>query len=414
MTATLDLRCPKCGLPLRLQRPTVASEIGCPKCRYRFGMLPDGKIISVAKLDAFSTLPEPIIANAAPAKPKGVRIDTATPPIPEPPPVHGSLPSTPTPTFQSRVQPRQQGPGIGILLRKSIVPIICIAITAGIVAVIVANRDRLPATGMLSKAKLDTLVASLPMTDSHEKVLDECKVAIDEASRVLQRLSDSNPSTDTMVVAETIDSLQKLKKKMDQLTRRAASMDELPKDRFNDASDPIVQKLIAAGESARAFGESVESINLRTVERLKRAGELNKLAKTLASDFIDFPSTLRLAWQPLDVPRSPIQEIEYEVIVIQRALWRSMVAVDDDSSYQALAGDLNSAAEEFSSVAARYRKLENRDALFRIYSRYFDPAISLSRAILDTHLNLQDRFGELNDKDALQRYVDAYEAMKKG
>lgn len=412
MTSTLDSRCPKCGLPLRMQQPAVASEIVCPKCRHRFGLMPDGKLISVASLDAFSNLPDPVVATVVPSKPKGVKIQNAAATPPVPPPVFGTAPSSATPTFQSRAQPRATRSGMPPWLRKSIVPAVCIAITIGALAALVINRDRLPVERFVSKERLDNFVAKLPMSDSHEKVIDEFAATIQAAETTLQTLSQSDDSTDTKVTAETIDSLQTLQRKIDQLIRRTVAMEPLPDDRFADPTDPIVQKVGAAGEAARSLLKAVDGINVRAINRLERAGELDKSANDLAKLISNFPSTVKLSWKPLDQPTTPLQEIEYETLMIQRGLWRSIVMVQDESDYQSLAGKLNLAAEEIMDVAAKYDAIENADALFRIYSRYLDAALMVNNAINESMADLKSRYGDLNDAAAMNRYVDAIAALK--
>lgn len=413
MTSALDSRCPKCGLPLRMQQPAVASEIVCPKCRHRFGLMPDGKLISVASLDAFSNLPDPVIATIVPSKPKGVKIQNAPPATPEPPPVFGET-STSTPIFQSRMQPRTALSGMPTWLRKSIAPALCIAITIGVLAAVVVNRDRLPVDRFASKERLDSFVANLPLSDSHEKVMDEFTATIQAAETALQTLSQSDDSSDRKVTAETIESLKTLQRKIDQLTRRTVAMEPLPPDRFADSSDPIVQKMTAAGEATKSLLQAIDGINVRAINRLDRAGELDESANDLAKQIYNFPSTRKLAWNPLDRPRNPLQEIEYETLLIQRGLWRSMALVQDESDYRALGRKLNLAAEEILDVAAKYEKIEDADALFRIYSRYLDAALMLNSGISESMAVLKSRYGDLDDADAdaMNRYLDAIETLK--
>jgi hypothetical protein len=235
---------------------------------------------------------------------------------------------------------------------------------------------------------------------------------IDAANVTLKSLSQSDDATDRSVMDDTIDTFQSLQLKLDQLTRRAVALDELSNDRFADPTDSIAAKSAGLKQSESEFQVAVDSINFRAINRLERAGDLNRAVEMFAKKVRDFPSVLKLAWKPLDTPRSPLQEIEYELLLIQRGLWRSMVKVEDKSDYQSLAGPLNLAAKEISDLAVRYAKIENRDAVFRIYSRYLDAALSLNGLITQTADELNVRYGELDDGAEWQRYLDAVESLK--
>lgn len=411
MTSTLDSRCPKCGLPLRMNRPSGPSEIVCPKCRHRFGLMPDGKLIPVANLDVFSDLPEPVIATAIPFKPKGVKIQSAppTPPVEPSPAFHGTSGAA---MFQSRVQPRTHRGGLPPWVGKSIVPIVCILITIGVVATMVALRNRLPVERFVSQERIDNLVASLPMADSHVKVIDELIATIQAAETTLDTLSQSNDDSDRKMTDKTIATLQTLQRKVDQLTRRAVAMEPLALNRFTDDADPIAQQLNASGDAARAMQQSVDRINFRAINRLDRAGELNDVANGFVEKVRDFPSTLRLAWRPLARPTSPVDEIEYETLMIKRALWRQLILVEDESDYQALASKLSLAAKELADVAVKYQSLGGADRPFRIYSRYLDAAMPLGSGLSKSMAELQSRYGELDDASAMDRYVNAAESLQ--
>lgn len=297
-------------------------------------------------------------------------------------------------------------------LRKSIVPVICVSITIGIIVAVIANRDRLPIDRFVSQDRLNEFVSNLPMSDSHEKVIDEFTATIQAAETTLRTLSQSDNSTDTKVTAETIESLEKLRRKIDQLTSRTVAMEPLPADRFADPDDPIVQKVAVAGEAAKSLLKAVDGINVRAINRLERAGELSESANAIAKQISNFPSTLKLAWKPLDQPATPLQEIEYQTVMIQRGLWRSLILVQDESDYQSLAGKLDLAAEEILDVAAKYEAIENADGLFRIYSRYLDAAFLLNGGIADAMSNLKSRYGDMDNDEAMQRYADATTTLK--
>ncbi len=200
MTPILDIKCPKCALPLRLQRPTGPSEITCPKCGNQIGLTAAGTITAARRQDDFAELPAPVVASFVPARPKNVRpTPTVAPrPLAKPRPVGGQFQPSLRPAVQKKDPER---------FKNLVVPSICVLVTIVLGIGLYSLRD---SAAVNRHFPIDSIIASLPMMDSHENVLQDFVELAESASQVFMTLRGSAASPDQASIQKAVESLETL------------------------------------------------------------------------------------------------------------------------------------------------------------------------------------------------------------
>lgn len=394
MTESLDIKCPKCSLPMRLARPKAASEVACPKCDHRIGLTAEGKITSAPRRDAFADLPAPAKLDVMPLRPKDFRPTKAPPPPPppEPPKIAG--------TFHAKVDPLGAPVDPWKFWGKLVVPLICILITVGGGFAVYSYRDEL---GIGDLGVLASIAESMPMIDSHTKVIGEYTNVSDAASTVVRDLRNTDRPSDADVMKSAIRSLQQLGDKMKQLRRRAVALDPLTPDQWNALMTDMKER---KETRAKTLKSDVESAPIQTPSRMAQSAAFRQAALDLMFAIGDTGSTIESAWKPIHEPGSPIEKMEHQVLMADRKIWTAVMQTEDESSYQSISRAHARAADDLESLLAEAQADPPAKRLFAPGSPYFSPALSLGSEIRLTLADLSEQYGQLDQRDAVDRYND--------
>ncbi|QDT04333.1 hypothetical protein K227x_27230 [Rubripirellula lacrimiformis] len=391
MTQTIEIKCPKCGLMLRLPQPRGRSQVVCPKCQRKIGLSAEGKVISAAQLDEFANLPAPVVAKAAPSRPKNF---TAAP-APVRPQVETS-PKPPPGTFHAplNLRPARKTPA---WVKKLIVPSICLALTMIAAAVLYSYRDSIPLAKYLP---IESIVASIPLMDSHEKVLNELGDVSDSSVELLRSLRDANGPGDEQAMSKAVVSLVRMKDRCEDLRRRAVALPPASESQWVSLMEWMESKSEAKKQELKT---SVDNTPTRTPSRVAQSAAFRQAAIDLMFALSDAGDTIRSAWKPIPEPTSREETIEYEALMAKRSIWQAVVSAESEADYLAIADAYEAAADQLDALLPRLEKLAPNKAMYSVGSPYFGESLSLDSGIAFGLQPLEKQFGDL-DQSAVDRY----------
>ncbi|TWU51217.1 hypothetical protein [Rubripirellula reticaptiva] len=398
MNPILDIKCPKCALPLRLQRPSGPSEVTCPKCHNQIGLTAQGTITAARKLDDFANLPAPISATSAPARPKNLR--PVAPPRPKP--VAG-VPKPPAGTFQPSVRPATHNPSSGKWVKQLIVPAICVLITLGAGIGVYSMRDSIPINKILP---IKSIVASLPMMDSHESVLADYVDVGKSTSDLFTALKEPGTSLDPAAIATAVETLKAQNERCDQIRRRAINLPTTSPDQWAS----LMEWLKAQAPDKTKQTETPEVTNVAR-QQLAASTALRDASMELMGKMQDVRSTIESAWLPTPEPQNPLQTIEYGAIMAKRKVWKAVMTADSASDYQAISSAMSAAADDLAELTDQFKTIEKPDRMFRAFSPYFGHSMSYDADIAFRLIDLANEHGPLDDAAAQKRYVGNMESL---
>ncbi|MGB7323612.1 MAG: hypothetical protein WBD31_01985 [Rubripirellula sp.] len=398
MNPILDIKCPKCALPLRLQRPSGPSEVTCPKCQNQIGLTAQGTITAARKKDDFANLPAPIAATSVPARPKNLR--------PTPPPRPKPVPATPKPppgTFQPNIRPVVRNPNSGKWVKQLIVPAICVLITLGAGIGVYSLRDSIPINKVLP---IKSIVASLPLMDSHESVLADYVDVGKSSKDIFISLKTSGASLDSATITKAVENLKSQNERCDQIRRRAADLPTTDNDQWAS----LMEWLKSQAPDKTDSTETPE-ISTANLQQLAASSALRDASMELMVKMQDVRSTIESAWLPTPEPQNPLQTIEYGAIMAKRQVWKAIMTTDSASDYQAISSAMSAAADDLAELTEQFKSLEKPDRLFRVFSPYFSHSMSYDKDLVFQLADLAEEYGPLEDTTAHQCYADNMQSL---
>ncbi len=400
MNATLDIKCPKCALPLRLQRPSSPSEVACPKCGNRFGLTTDGAITSVSKREIFDELPNAVVADAAPKRPKGFKSRQ------EPP---GRKPTieakSPAGTFHAPLSPLGPPKSSLAWVKTAWIPLSCIAATLLAGILVYVNRDSLP---LESIVPIKSIVAAIPLMDSHEKVLDDYRHVAETSVEVIVALRSRPTDTDADAIMSTTKMVDQLTRKCNEIRRRAAALPPTTPENWASLIEWFNGRL---SQSRQELDTAVDDTPMRTQLRLTHAPAFRTSCAKLMLAMQDVRGTIETGWQPLPKPTNASDSVEYEALMAKRNIWQALMTAESESDYRAIPKVYEASTRTIDQLVSKLESGGGSSVQFRAISPYFGASVTYGSEIAFATHDLEEKYGPWSDPAPISKFTAAVDRL---
>ncbi|WP_146462422.1 hypothetical protein [Rubripirellula tenax] len=286
------------------------------------------------------------------------------------------------------------------------IPAVCILMTAAIGGGIYALRESIPIDRFIP---VQSIVAAIPMMDSHEKVLNDYADNSEAAVAAIKALKEPEAVVDTKSIAKVIIELNDLNQQCSQLQKRAIALPPLSPSEWNRLMEWIARRLPEKGKEAESTAGVIRNAS---AERLASSPEFREAAVTFTLTSSDTRRLIESAWIPIPSATTPLQEIERGVIDAKRKVWAAVIAADDKDDADSIVDAYREAAEELTELASRYEDEGLKEQLFRVISPFYSNAHDIDpRMAIAFHRSLSGEI-DLEGVPEVQRYDDVEARLK--